>query len=379
MRGTVAEQRSGAGYSLRPNVPNDRGESSGRRAGQQGWEVRLGRLQVSVWLGLAIGAIVGGYFVGFFSGRYVGFESARESSAGEVPKLPAPEMFANNAALNPNGVYDRLKAPAILKEANGPRASVKLTDPEEIREAAAPTQKITISDLTADSNDSSAHEVSAARGAKVAKVQGADGEEIFDDSSSGGELIIGSDDVLPGDKEPERVPPSVRMLGGTAEKGTASRENVAAMALLDERIANARSEASRLEQRKDIEASIKSAPADEKRAARELGKLGDAELSNLTDKPATKEDNKGLVRKVLPPGYFAQVAAPKKLSEAEAVAKKLKRSGFPVVLESASVSGQSFYRVLVGPEENKVQADRLVSQLQGESYVASKPFIRKVK
>jgi cell division septation protein DedD len=50
-----------------------------------------------------------------------------------------------------------------------------------------------------------------------------------------------------------------------------------------------------------------------------------------------------------------------------------------VVVESASVAGQSFFRVLVGPEQNKVQADRLVSQLKSESYIAGNPFIRKVK
>jgi cell division septation protein DedD len=378
MRGTVAEQRSGAGYSLRPNVSNDRGEASGRRAAPQGWEVRLGKLQVTVWLGLAIGAIVGGYFVGFFSGRYVGFESARESSAGEVAKLPAPEMFANNASLNPNGVYDRLKAPAILKETNGPRASAKLVDPQEAREVAAPTQKITISDLAANSVNNSVGAEPAHRGDSEANTQTADGEEIFDDSGRSGELIIGSDEGLLDDKnEAARVPSSVRMLGGTGDK-KAHENDSAAMALLDERIASARNETSRLEQIKDSDNLVRAAPANDKSGAKLADKALEAEADKQTEKPAPKDESKGLVRKVLPPGYFAQVAAPKKLSDAEAVAKKLKRSGFPVVVESASVSGQSFYRVLVGPEENKVQADRLVSQLEGESYVASKPFIKKV-
>ena len=67
------------------------------------------------------------------------------------------------------------------------------------------------------------------------------------------------------------------------------------------------------------------------------------------------------------------------MSDAQSIVQKLKRSGFPAVIEPASVSGQSFYRVLVGPEENKVQADRLVGQLKSESYIAGAPFIRKVK
>jgi len=373
MRGTVAEQRSGAGYSLRPNVSNERDDSAGRRAARQGWEVRLGRLQVAVWLGLAVGAIVGGYFVGFFSGRYVGFESARESSAGEVAKLPVPELYANNAALNPKGVYERLKEPAILRESNGPRASVRVGDNAELRDEAPPTQKITISDLT----DGGSKDLKNAGQAGSLVNGGADEPELFDDASKNGELIIGSDEGLGAESLPGQVPSSVRMLGGSPQKAAANGPDAAAMALLDERIANARNEATRVDQVKIADSQAKLDQSDEK--LKSVGKLSDAEVAKQAEKPAPKDDNKGLVRKVLPPGYFAQVAAPKKLSEAEAVAKKLKRSGFPVIVESASVSGQSFYRVMVGPEENKVQADRLVSQLQGESYVSSKPFIRKVK
>ena len=67
------------------------------------------------------------------------------------------------------------------------------------------------------------------------------------------------------------------------------------------------------------------------------------------------------------------------MNEAQTIAQKLKKSGFPVVIEPFSNGGQSFYRVLVGPEENKVQADRLVSQLKGERYLPGAPFIRKYK
>jgi cell division septation protein DedD len=342
-----------------------------------GWEIRLGKLQLTVWLGLALGAMVGGYFVGFFSGRYVGFESARESTAGEVPKLPAPDMFANNAALSPNGVYDRLKAPAILRESNGPRASAKIVEPQAAREAAAPTQKITITDLTAQANNQADN---TTIGADASNAKGGDGDEIFDESASGGELIIGSDDGVIDGRDAAGVPPSVRMLGGSSEKAAPTNDDAAAMALLDARIANARSEASKLQAAEASEAPALAKGKDDKVLGKaDVEKSVNADVSKLADKPVQKEDGKSLVRKVLPSGYFAQVAAPKNLSEAEAVAKKLKRSGFPVVVESANVSGQSFYRVLVGPEENKVQADRLVSQLQGESYVASKPFIKKVK
>jgi cell division septation protein DedD len=78
-------------------------------------------------------------------------------------------------------------------------------------------------------------------------------------------------------------------------------------------------------------------------------------------------------------GYYAQVNAPDNSAEAEKIAKKLQGSGFPVVIESASTKGKTFYRVLVGPEQNKVQAERLLGQLKGEKYIKGSPFIKSVK
>jgi cell division septation protein DedD len=371
MRGTVAEQRNvpggsrgdnsrseltgvasrAGGYSLQPSARSG-GQVSRSPGGR--WEVRLGTIQVAVWLGLAIGACVGGYFVGFFSGRYVGFESARESSAGTVMKLPAPEMIADSSAMNPNPVYDRLKAPAVLPETTSPRASVKspINNVVDLAVKNPPNRPL---NNALDSNN----------------------DEIFDDATSGGELIIGSDEGL-GAQPQQRVPSSVKIIGGdkTTRLGEGSTgsdlkneagagDASAAASILDARIANARSELGRLAQEEDLDSAKPVKAPEAKKAANEV-----------STKPS---DNNGLVRKVLPPGYFAQVSAPKKMAEAESEAKRLKRSGFPVVIEAASVNGQSFYRVMVGPEENKVQAERLVDQLQSESYVAGKPFIRRVK
>jgi len=380
MRGSVAEGRSnvnsykgetgskgGGGYTLKPSNHGERGSAnSARRAGAQSSELRLGKLQVVVWLGLALGSIVGAYFVGFFSGRYVGFESARESSAGEVAKLPVPDTFQGRIAQNPGNVYDKLKAPAVLREpeaSSGERSQG--SQPKNVpqilgsdvgqpakagevagRQLGAAQQEISDSPLE---NSAAGNDFAGL----VAEVE---------ESSSGPQIIIGADEGLAGGK----LPDSVRMLGGADESKASSDKSAvraivdssdskeavvakttkSADALLDERIANARSDAS------------KSAQVSSKLESKDAGPL---------------------VRKVVPSGYFAQVAAPKKLGEAEAIAKKLKRSGFPVVVESASVEGQSFYRVLVGPEQNKAQADILVSQLKSESYLSGAPFIRKFK
>jgi cell division septation protein DedD len=96
-------------------------------------------------------------------------------------------------------------------------------------------------------------------------------------------------------------------------------------------------------------------------------------------KPVETKKEKVSVVKRLPKGYFAQVAAPKTKGEAEELARKLRKSGFPVVLEDNSTGRSPFYRVMVGPEDNKVQADRMLGQLKREKYLDGKIFVRQVK
>ena len=76
---------------------------------------------------------------------------------------------------------------------------------------------------------------------------------------------------------------------------------------------------------------------------------------------------------------FFQVAAPGKLDDANNLAKKLKESGFPVVIETANIRGQEYYRVLVGPEDEQRYSQTMVQQLKRESYLRGDPFLRRVK
>ncbi|MBN8550818.1 MAG: SPOR domain-containing protein [Deltaproteobacteria bacterium] len=49
------------------------------------------------------------------------------------------------------------------------------------------------------------------------------------------------------------------------------------------------------------------------------------------------------------------------------------------MIEVARVRGDEYYRVLVGPEQNRDRAQRLVGQLKRESYIHGDPFLRVVK
>src|SRR5690606_24817653 len=78
-------------------------------------------------------------------------------------------------------------------------------------------------------------------------------------------------------------------------------------------------------------------------------------------------------------GWFAQVAARRKQSDAQSMARKLSDAGFPVAMEVARVRGEQYFRVLVGPVTDRSRADKLVTQLKRESYINSDPFARLIK
>jgi cell division septation protein DedD len=138
---------------------------------------------------------------------------------------------------------------------------------------------------------------------------------------------------------------------------------------------------------KSLDTKLETRPLDTKLETKPAAKVKPAEepkpvapaLPAVQEKLAPPKSDSDFVKRVVPSGYFAQVAAPKNLSDAESVARKLKKSGFPVIVEVANVRGEEYYRVLVGPEQNRVHADRLVGQLRSERYLAAPPFIRQVK
>jgi cell division septation protein DedD len=306
--------------------------------------------------------VFGAYCIGFFSGRYVGFETGREVTGVEVAKLPVGDVVPESSSQSQDRIYDRLNSPAVM----GDNSTTNAKDAAVARGTSA-TQKAPR--LLEEAIEQAPATV--AKGLSASAVRdGAQGSadttqddlaNFLEDDANGTQLIIGSESEVGATKPSDNV----RVLGGTKSVESVKNESKvgpgaiepskdkAVDALLDERIAKARGEGTK----DTVSPSV----------------AGQALEATKNGEPSK------VARAVVPSGYFAQIAAPKTISEAEGIAKKLKRSGFPVVVEPTSVAGQSFYRVLVGPEQNKVQADRLVSQLKGESYISGTPFIRKVK
>lgn len=333
-----------------------------RRSQGRGWELRLGALQVSVWLGLAVGSVFGAYFLGYLSGRSVGFDSARAASGVEVPKLAITEELPEKNNENMAGIIDKLSAPAVVsQDEKKPQGSAK-APPVGDQRIAKTVQEIKeeraqIVEETTGGDTAAKESVSDSVDMFSQKLTLSDSlleKEGLDDSAivgTGGEArVLGQE--LPGSVSGDR----------TLEAGAKGGQGVVAKGAPQKDVAQPKvAKPAEAEEAKSVVAKAK-APVEEKEVAKEAPK-----------KPQS------FVVKSVPSGYYAQVAAPKTLDEAEAVARKLKKSGFPVVVESSSLNKAPFYRVLVGPEDNKVQGERLVGQLKSERYINGTPFIRKVK
>jgi cell division septation protein DedD len=124
------------------------------------------------------------------------------------------------------------------------------------------------------------------------------------------------------------------------------------------------------------------AAAVEQKAA-EAVKPIEREVKPQEPKPAAKapssDKSSSFLRKKIPGGWYAQVGAMPSLAEADRLAQKLKGSGFAVMIEAALVRGDNYFRILVGPERSKQQADLLLAQLRRERYIEGDPFLRVVK
>ena len=351
MRKSSAEQAtqqssgSGAGrkftqaFRLRPSEDTGRPSMTSRRGNGRGWEIKLGPLQVVVWLGLAIGAIFGSYFIGFFSGRYVGFETARTASGVEVPKLALTEEFPEKPEKGWDNVYGKLGGSAVVGQDEKPEASAKPKVPDQrIAKAVEDSKREELAE-SADVESS----------AVVKRDPLSDQDAIFTQDLGGAAAVI---DESPS-KEISGKGGEVRVLGREGE-AVAPQGSVGG------------------EPAKEVVAKKAPVVADEEAVPAKPKTAPETKV-----KEPVKE--KVSVVKRLPKGYFAQVAAPKTRGEAEELSRRLKKSGFPVVIEDNSTGRSPFYRVMVGPEDNKVQADRMLGQLKREKYLDGKLFVRQVK
>lgn len=134
-----------------------------------------------------------------------------------------------------------------------------------------------------------------------------------------------------------------------------------------------------LEQPKVVAQEPKAVPAKQIEAKPTEPKVTES-AQKLSEPAPTKQEQKSpFVKSRVSGGWYAQVAATEKVDDANALAKKLKESGFPVVIEEANIRGEEYYRVLVGPEDERRYSETMVQQLKRETYLKSDPFIKLIK
>jgi cell division septation protein DedD len=332
------------------------------RKHNRSWELKLGLPQAIVLVGVLTGTMACAFGIGYVTGQRVGFENALASSISSLPKYPITQSGVEE--LDANDVRD-----TYAKLNADPFAGEQVEDEEELPEleAVQPADEQPVvddlvvdllneeapKDALADSDElvgddiqirvlgenSSAKKVGSTLGSLVRKEDTKAVEANIPTIEDSGSIQAKSKPV-----EPESAPSEMAKIAAVAPEVPVVQPEVKKPAP-PERI-------ERPEPVKQIEKPVEVA-------------------QGWTEKPAPQP--------ALRRGWYAQVAAPQSIADANGLAGKLGQSGFPVVIEEASVRGQTYYRVLVGPEENRQQGEILLQQVKRERYLSGQPFIRMVK
>jgi len=333
-------------------------------------EIKLGLIQTVVLVGVIMGVMLCAFAFGFLSGESVGFERALAGSVANIARFPvseeppALESGRDRAAQ----IYARLKD----SKAAGDRGA-KEVEPElgKIKS----TEEAPVAQLLSSAATKTATASALMKGEKPQETEGGSvlGLDILDKPVDEG--VVGADQ-------------GVSVLGETgvlqqgslgsllAAQGHNLQRDEGRNVLSENSIQRSSSLAEVIPPKPqfvELDSAAESSPKSQ------TGGLVDrlAEVKS-TPRP-TPHPQAASPQSTLPPGWYAQVAAPQKLEDANSLAAKLKNSGFPVVVERAEVRGQQYFRVLAGPEKGRTQAEHLVGQLKREKYIGADPFIRMVK
>jgi cell division septation protein DedD len=294
-----------------------------------------------VLIGLVIGSLVAAFVIGFNSGHTTGFEEATRASLASVPrfKIADSEQPQEVSEEFVSRVYDRLKKNVESNEdsSNTPElgviSRVKTPKPERREPEKRQVEK----------QQPEQQQISVSK----------EKEKVVEKTIEATTKVIDKPNTL----------------GGLFELGN---------------VAVDKKDEPRLD---DVQDSIRTAtiPTMEEQANQIVIEKQPKEEAKVATVPP--------VRQVSPPastakepttplraGWYVQVAAPKSIDEAKSLINQLRENGFgDSSIQSAEVRGELYYRVLVGPEENAVLAQRLLEQLAREPYIKFKPYLKRVQ
>ncbi len=330
-----------------------------------GFELKFKLPQLIVLIGVISGSLLCAFVIGYFSGQKVGFENALASSAVQAPRYKV-EVASDNSAQESDSASEVYAKLSDSKSTSKKVQAEELPDVAEIQNAeTAPVIDELVTDLldeevpeepeVADSKTKDSNVTMRVLG------EGAEPEKKLGDLS-------GSSKSAAAAKELEDQVAAKEALA-KAEAAKLEAAKLEAAKLEAGKIEATKAEIARLEKAKADAAKVEKAKAEA--AKKQLQAEAAADKLNTTRKPTATN--------TLPRGWYAQVGAPKDITDADGLAAKLRSSGFPVVIEKAEVRGDMYYRILVGPEENRQQGERMLDQVKRESYITGSPFIRMVR
>ena len=343
------------------------------------WQLLLGPFQIAAILGVVAGCMTLAFYLGFYSGQKFGIDTALGSNLANVVRIPVDsdsEEVANENAGLPE-IYGKLNDQEL--ETGKPHSAKGKT------ESAGFLMNVV---ETGQSKESSSEKKPQQAGSAM-KMQAPHSESNNEAKPAAGKSLAGEVDAT------ESLNARIRVLGegnrsGGAQVNTKVSESAAkTLGALAKEAARAEDTGQGAESSAPIaakaEAPIAAQPAKIAQASVSSAKAsGQADAGKISAvktplAKSTRAEQPVVVAKSVSKGWYAQIAAPQTQREAEAIAKGLRQSGFPVVIESVRIRKQEYFRVLAGPETSRQQANRLLAQLKREPDLKADPFLRMVK
>ncbi|MCB0352830.1 MAG: SPOR domain-containing protein [Bdellovibrionales bacterium] len=350
----------------------------------QGYELRFGIVQLVMVLGIVTGSMVCAFYFGYQSGRDSGYETASADSLSRSVRLPISdeELQQEVSEEQASQVYaklgdDRLTT-QIGEEPGNPDVDTAQLDPIPSLDTAPiiVERKKTENTDTADTSllDEPVKSVSEEKESDLGgaiRVLG-DTPATRSKGTLGGLLELKN----------EKSSPDVILKAKTSEESSAQLETRNA--------SGEQAGAIQIESpNKEIKREAEPDKQDEgEKPSQQFAKLQKSPINQDSLKEeapaassieAVKSSPPAAVSSTPRSGWYVQVAAPKARSDADSLAQKLRSSGFQITIETANVRGEKYFRVLVGPEDNRTLAQRLSGQVKREPYVQGEPFIKVIR
>lgn len=339
------------------------------------WQLALSPAHLVILLGLITGSMAGAFYLGFTSGQHAGYESGLQATLGNMARLPVPtEELDPAAASQPSvDVYAKLTE-GMGRNESAPNASPGARG-EEIPELGIieSTESLPIlpeaplpEGALPGSLGSGATDTASKKGSNTAlRADEADSKSPSGATATLGSLAEeGSTVTKQADSnKPEKSLNSVADLNTLPNPLTTNSDKIPETP----QNLNIQGQGGNIEQVLDTEKT---------RPAKATAKLTQEQSSST---PAVSKEGEISVRAKIPTGWYVQVAAPRKVQDATEIAKKLQRSGIPVMIESAQVRGEDYFRVVAGPQAQRAGAEKLLTQIKSKGSVKGDPFVRAVR